>query len=202
MARAGAGIVGESAAIKRVLVQADPVAPTDATVPLLGETGTGKELLARTIHALSARRGRTMVKVNCAALPPTLIEAELFGRERGAYARDDREPRSRPPRRAPDRHGSHGVDRDDAGDGGAPPQRRGARRGSLADPGVLALVQEWSGPDALDRYLHSEDSRKCVALIGLANRPPEIWFDTIATREGLEHLAAAFGEAVDPSQLS
>ena len=85
VARAGAGIVGESAAIKRVLVQADQVAPTDATVLLLGETGTGKELLARTIHALSARRGRTMVKVNCAALPPTLIEAELFGRERGAY---------------------------------------------------------------------------------------------------------------------
>ena len=85
VARAGAGIVGESAAIKRVLVQADQVAPTDATVLLLGETGTGKELLARTVHALSARRGRTMVKVNCAALPPTLIEAELFGRERGAY---------------------------------------------------------------------------------------------------------------------
>lgn len=83
--QAGAGIVGESAAIKRVLVQAKQVAPTDATVLLLGETGTGKELMARTVHLMSARQARTMVKVNCAALPPTLIEAELFGRERGAY---------------------------------------------------------------------------------------------------------------------
>ena len=84
-ARAGGGIVGESAAITRALVQAQQVAPTDAAVLLLGETGTGKELLARTIHALSARRTRTMIRLNCAALPPTLIEAELFGRERGAY---------------------------------------------------------------------------------------------------------------------
>ncbi len=84
-ARAGSGIVGESEAIKRVLVQVEQVAPTDAAVLLLGETGTGKELLAWSIHGLSARRGRTMMKVNCAALPPSLIEAELFGRERGAY---------------------------------------------------------------------------------------------------------------------
>jgi transcriptional regulator with GAF, ATPase, and Fis domain len=84
-ARAGGGIVGESAAITRALVQAEQVAPTDAAVLLLGETGTGKELLARTIHALSTRRTRTMIRLNCAALPPTLIEAELFGRERGAY---------------------------------------------------------------------------------------------------------------------
>jgi transcriptional regulator with GAF, ATPase, and Fis domain len=84
-AGAGGGIVGESAAIRRSLVQAEQVALTDATVLLLGETGTGKQLLAQTIHGLSTRRGRTMVQVNCAALPPTLIEAELFGRERGAY---------------------------------------------------------------------------------------------------------------------
>ena len=77
--------MGESAAITRALVQAEQVAPTDAAVLLLGETGTGKELLARTIHALSTRRSRTMIRLNCAALPPTLIEAELFGRERGAY---------------------------------------------------------------------------------------------------------------------
>jgi transcriptional regulator with GAF, ATPase, and Fis domain len=83
--RAGGGIVGEGAAIKNALVQAEQVAPTDATVLLLGETGTGKELMARTIHALSTRQGRTMVRLNCAALPPTLIESELFGRERGAY---------------------------------------------------------------------------------------------------------------------
>jgi len=84
-ARTGSGIVGESEAIKRVLVQVEQVAPTDAAVLLLGETGTGKELLAWSIHGLSARWGRTMMKVNCAALPASLIEAELFGRERGAY---------------------------------------------------------------------------------------------------------------------
>jgi formate hydrogenlyase transcriptional activator len=78
-------IVGHSPALKRVLSQVDHVAPTDASVLLLGETGTGKELLAHLIHRRSRRGDRTMVKLNCAALPPTLIEAELFGREKGAY---------------------------------------------------------------------------------------------------------------------
>jgi transcriptional regulator with GAF, ATPase, and Fis domain len=78
-------IVGRSSAIRRALGQAEQVASTASSVLLLGETGTGKELLARAIHDLSERRARAMVKVNCAALPPTLIEAELFGRERGAY---------------------------------------------------------------------------------------------------------------------
>jgi len=78
-------IVGNSPALKRVLSQVEHVAPTDASVLLLGETGTGKELLAHLIHRRSRRKDRTMVKLNCAALPPTLIEAELFGREKGAY---------------------------------------------------------------------------------------------------------------------
>jgi len=78
-------IVGESEAIRSVLAQVERVATTDATVLLLGETGTGKELFATRIHELSARRQRTMVRVNCAAIPPTLIESELFGRERGAF---------------------------------------------------------------------------------------------------------------------
>jgi formate hydrogenlyase transcriptional activator len=78
-------IVGKSAAIKNVLVQAGQVSGTDSTVLLLGETGTGKELLARSIHRLSRRKDRALVTVNCASLPPTLIESELFGRERGAY---------------------------------------------------------------------------------------------------------------------
>ena len=78
-------IVGNSPALKRVLSQVDHVAPTDASVLLLGETGTGKELLAHLLHRRSRRKDRTMVKLNCAALPPTLIEAELFGREKGAY---------------------------------------------------------------------------------------------------------------------
>jgi len=79
------GIVGESKAINTVLGQAEQVARTDSTVLILGETGTGKELLARTIHHLSLRKDRPMVKVNCTTLPSTLVESELFGREKGAY---------------------------------------------------------------------------------------------------------------------
>jgi formate hydrogenlyase transcriptional activator len=78
-------IVGRSAAVRRVLDQIERVAPTDATVLLLGETGTGKELFATRIHELSARASRAMVRVNCAAIPSTLMESELFGCERGAF---------------------------------------------------------------------------------------------------------------------
>ncbi len=77
--------VGRSAAIRRVQEQVKQVAGTDATVLLLGETGSGKEVFASQIHQLSRRRGRPMVRVNCAAIPTTLIESELFGREKGAY---------------------------------------------------------------------------------------------------------------------
>jgi formate hydrogenlyase transcriptional activator len=84
--RLGAGtIIGRSPAISRALEQVRQVAATDSTVLLLGETGTGKELLATHLHEQSARRGRMMVRVNCAAIPSTLIESELFGREKGAF---------------------------------------------------------------------------------------------------------------------
>jgi len=78
-------IIGRSDAIRQVLGQAEQVAPTDSTVLITGETGTGKELIARAVHSLSKRKDRVMVKVDCAALPATLIESELFGREKGAY---------------------------------------------------------------------------------------------------------------------
>jgi transcriptional regulator with GAF, ATPase, and Fis domain len=78
-------VVGNSAAMRAVLKKAEQVAGTDSTVLVLGETGTGKELVARTIHEMSGRNKRAMVKTNCAALPGTLIESELFGREKGAY---------------------------------------------------------------------------------------------------------------------
>jgi formate hydrogenlyase transcriptional activator len=84
--RHGSGnVVGKSAAIRQVLEQVQLVSSTDSTVLLLGETGTGKELFATQIHELSARHGRAMVRVNCAAIPATLLESELFGREKGAF---------------------------------------------------------------------------------------------------------------------
>jgi formate hydrogenlyase transcriptional activator len=78
-------IVGESPALKALLYQLQTVAPTDSTVLILGETGTGKELIARALHNLSTRRDRTFVKINCAAIPTGLLESELFGHERGAF---------------------------------------------------------------------------------------------------------------------
>ncbi len=78
-------IVRQSLAMKKVLSQAQQVARTDSTVLIQGETGTGKELVARAIHRLRSRKDRHLVTINCASLPPTLIESELFGREKGAY---------------------------------------------------------------------------------------------------------------------
>ena len=78
-------IVGKSAALRKVLDQIAIVAPTQSTVLLHGETGTGKELFARAIHNLSPRRERTFVRLNCAAIPSGLVESELFGHEKGAF---------------------------------------------------------------------------------------------------------------------
>jgi len=78
-------IVGENAALRGILKQVETVAPTDSTVLIRGETGTGKELIARAVHDLSPRKGRTFVKLNCAAIPTGLLESELFGHEKGAF---------------------------------------------------------------------------------------------------------------------
>jgi formate hydrogenlyase transcriptional activator len=78
-------IVGESSALRQVLNQVVTVAPTEATVLILGETGTGKELIARSIHRLSSRQSGPFIKVNCAAIPTGLLESELFGHEKGAF---------------------------------------------------------------------------------------------------------------------
>jgi formate hydrogenlyase transcriptional activator len=78
-------IIGNSPALESVLEQVEQVAPTDSTVLIQGETGTGKELIARAIHNLSARCGRPFIKLNCAAIPFDLLESELFGHEKGAF---------------------------------------------------------------------------------------------------------------------
>jgi len=78
-------IVGWRGSLRGILSQVQAVAPTNTTILLAGETGTGKEVIARAIHELSPRRGRNLVKVNCAAMPAGLLETELFGHERGAF---------------------------------------------------------------------------------------------------------------------
>src|SRR5260370_7054724 len=78
-------MMGSSPELKAVLEQVERVGPTDATVLILGETGTGKELIAQAVHNISARCNRRFVKVNCAAIPFDLLESELFGHEKGAF---------------------------------------------------------------------------------------------------------------------
>ena len=102
-------IIGSSKALRRVLGQVETVAPADSAVLILGETGTGKELIARAIHNLSRRKDRTFVKLNCAAIPTGLLESELFGHEKGRVYRRYR-PADRPFRVGQPRHSVSGRD--------------------------------------------------------------------------------------------
>src|SRR5262249_33976042 len=78
-------IIGDSASLRSVLTEVSQVAPTDSTVMITGETGTGKELIARAIHKRSRRSSRPCIGINCAAIPPSLIASELFGHEKGSF---------------------------------------------------------------------------------------------------------------------
>src|SRR6202043_1628199 len=80
-----AQIIGSSASLRKVLKRVETVSPTDSTVLIYGETGTGKELIARAIHDFGPRRAKAFVKLNCAAIPTGLLESELFGHEKGAF---------------------------------------------------------------------------------------------------------------------
>ncbi len=119
-------IVGDSPALRHVLQQIAQVAPTDSTVLVLGETGTGKELVARAIHEASARRERPLVKLNCAALPRELVESELFGHEKGAFTGAHQQRRGR----FEARRRRHAV------------PRRGRRAAARAQAKLLRVLQE------------------------------------------------------------
>ena len=112
------GIIGESPAIQEVLVKIEQMAPVSSTVLVQGESGTGKELVAKALHDLSPRRGKPFIAVNCAALPDTLLESELFGHEKGVLHRR-RRAAARPLRAG--RHRDH-LPRRDRRDPARPPR--------------------------------------------------------------------------------
>jgi energy-coupling factor transporter ATP-binding protein EcfA2 len=126
--------VGEATTLKPILDQVRRAAPTNATVLILGESGVGKELIARAIHRLSLRAKERFVQVNCAAIPEELIESELFGHERGAFTgateKQDRQVRARRSRHdLPRRSRRH--ERQDAGQGSARPAGRRSRAAGI-----------------------------------------------------------------------
>src|SRR5256712_9722188 len=143
-------IVGNSVALRHVLHQVEIVAPTDATVLLLGETGTGKELVARAIHDASGRGHRPFIKVNCAAIPSGLLESELFGHERGAFTGAI----------------AQRIGRFELGDGGTPFLAEGGEMPLELPPKLVRVVQEHE----LDRLGGTTTDKVPVPLITPTNR--------------------------------
>ncbi len=180
-------IVGNSEAISTVLKQIEQVALTDSTVLIQGETGTGKELLAHAIHNLSARKGRLMIKVNCAALPPTLIESKLFGREKGAFTGAL----------------SKQIGRFELADAStifldeidALPLELQAKLlrhlsyrlyEDVENRNAFVLLEEWATQEDIERHISKDNQRRLFALMDLLSEQPELRFNTVSHTVGME----------------
>ena len=175
-------IIGEHPVLKRILRQVETVAPTTSTVLILGETGTGKELIARAIHNLSGRRERTFVKLNCAAIPTGLLESELFGHEKGAFTGAI----------------SQKIGRLElAGRGNALPRR--GRRHPARDPAQAPA--RLAGEGIRTPGEHANDSRRCASHRRHQSRPvadgrvPPVSQRPLLPDQRLPHAGAAAARA-------
>ena len=171
-------IIGQSDAVQYVLFKIEQVAPTDSTVLVSGETGTGKELVARAIHDASKRHDRAMVKVNCAALSPTLIESELFGHEKGAFTGAT----------------SRKIGRFELADGGTIFLDEIGELPLELQPKLLRVIQEGE----LERLGSSRTVKVDVRIIAATNRNLQIDVDKNRFREDLWYRLNVFPITIPP----